>query len=392
MAENPVNAPAAHEARTDVPAVPSDLPANLKDIERLMVAAMRNKASDLHLKAGQKPILRVNTILHEIGNRALTPEDAKRYIYEVMSDEQKARFETESDLDFAYSLQGVGRFRINVFWDRGTVAVSARRVNTNIPTLKELHLPDSLQRISEYEQGLIIVAGPTGCGKSTTLACIIDYINANEKTHIVTVEDPIEYLFQDRKSFVSQREIGIDVPDFHQALKHVVRQDPDVILIGEMRDYVSFDAALMASETGHLVFATIHASSAPQCIGRLLDLFPTERQPLIRQSLAFNLKTIVVQRLLPSAREGVKMVPAVEILFNNATSQKLIVNAEDKKLSDLIRGAKEEGMQDFNMSIVDLINSGLVTKKAGLQYSPNPDQLKMNLQGIYLGDDKKILG
>jgi len=389
MADNPAVTP---EARNAVPAVPTDLPANLKDIERLMVAAMRNKASDLHLKAGQKPIVRVNTILHEIGNRALTPDDAKRYIYEIMTDEQRARFETESDLDFAYSLPGVGRFRINIFWDRGAVAVSARRVNTSIPTLKDLHLPDSLQRISDYEQGLIIVAGPTGSGKSTTLACIIDYINANEKTHIVTIEDPIEYLFVDKKSFVSQREIGIDVPDFHQALKHVVRQDPDVILIGEMRDYVSFDAALMASETGHLVFATIHASSAPQCIGRLLDLFPTERQPLIRQSLAFNLKTIVCQRLLPSAQEGVKMVPAVEVLFNNATSQKLIVNAEDKKLSDLIRGSHEEGMQDFNMSISELIKNGLVTKKVGLQYSPNPDQLKMNLQGIFLGDDRKILG
>jgi len=386
MAEPQVNEPA------DVKSVGSEIPANLKEIERLMVAAMRNKASDLHIKPGQKPILRVNTTLYELGNRPLSPEDAKRYIYDIMTDEQRARFETESDLDFAYSLPGVGRFRINVFWDRGSVAFAARRVNTVIPSLSDLHLPDSLQAISGYNQGLVIVAGPTGCGKSTTLACVIDYINSTEKAHIITIEDPIEYLFQDKKSFVSQREIGIDVPDFHQALKHVVRQDPDVILIGEMRDYVSFDAALMASETGHLVFATIHASSAPQCIGRLLDLFPTERQPLIRQSLAFNLKAIVCQRLVPAAVEGVKMVPAVEVLFNNPTSQKLIVNAEDKKLADLIRGAKEEGMQDFNMSLVDLINKGLITKKAAMIHSPNPEQLKMNLQGIYLGDDRKILG
>jgi len=383
MAETPVNEPAT---------AATEIPANLKDIERLMIAAMRNKASDLHLKAGQKPILRVNTVLYEMGNRALTPEDSKRYIYEVMTDEQRARFETESDLDFAYSLPGVGRFRINVFWDRGTVAIAARRVNTMIPTFADLRLPDSLTAIAGYNQGLVIVAGPTGSGKSTTLACVIDYINTTEKAHIVTIEDPIEYLFTDKKSFVNQREIGIDVPDFHQALKHVVRQDPDVILIGEMRDYVSFDAALMASETGHLVFATIHASSAPQCIGRLLDLFPTERQPLIRQSLAFNLKSIICQRLVPASVEGVKMVPAVEILFNNATSQKLIINAEDKKLADLIRGAKEEGMQDFNMSLVDLINKGLITKKSAMTHSPNPEQLKMNLQGIYLGDDRKILG
>ncbi|MBI2901697.1 MAG: Flp pilus assembly complex ATPase component TadA, partial [Planctomycetes bacterium] len=225
----------------------------LRDVERLMAAASKNKASDLHLKVGQKPILRVNTVLHEIGTRNLSAEDVKRYIYEVMTEEQRTRFEKEHDLDFAYSLNGVGRFRINVFYERGCVAVSARRVNTTIPSFDELHLPPQVEKFCGYEQGLVIVAGPTGCGKSTTLACILDTINANQRNHIITIEDPIEFLFTDKKSVVQQREIGIDVPDFHQALKHVVRQDPDVILIGEMRDYVSFDAALMASETGHLV-------------------------------------------------------------------------------------------------------------------------------------------
>ena len=367
-------------------------PEQLKDVEKLMAAAARNKASDLHLKEGQKPILRINTNLHELGSKVLTGAEVKKMTYEILSDMQRDRLETEHDLDFAYSLPGVGRFRINLFFERGNVAASMRRVNTSIPTFDELHLPPETRKLCDLEQGLIIVAGPTGCGKSTTLACILDHINSTKKDHIVTIEDPIEYLFQDRKSFVNQREIGIDVPDFHQALKHVVRQDPDTILIGEMRDYVSFDAALMAAETGHLVFATIHSSSAPQTIGRLLDLFPTERQPLIRQSLAFNLRAILCQRLLPSAKEGVKIVPAVEVLINNAISQKLIMNAEDKKLSDLIRGSKEEGMQDFNMSLVDLINVGLITKKSALQYSPNPEQLKMNLQGIYLGDDRRILG
>jgi len=372
----------AVEAKTEPP----------KEIERLMVACARNKASDLHLKVGQKPILRVNTMIHELGNRILSQDDVKRMMYEIMSDLQRDRFETEHDLDFAYSIPGVGRYRINVFYERGAMAVAMRRVNTSIPSFKDLNLPEAMEKLCAIEQGLIIMAGPTGSGKSTTLACIIDFINTHQKLHIITVEDPIEYLFQDRKSFVNQREIGIDVPDFHQALKHVVRQDPDVILVGEMRDYLSFDAALMASETGHLVFSTIHASSAPQTIGRLLDLFPTERQPLIRQSLAFNMRAIVCQRILPSCKEGIKMVPAVEILFNNATATKLIMNAEDKKLADLIRGSKEEGMQDFNMSLVDLINRGLVSKKVALQYSPNPDQLKMNLQGIYLGDDHRILG
>jgi twitching motility protein PilT len=398
MADAPTPKPVTQSipvAPTSVPATPASelkVPENLKEIEKLMVAATRNKASDLHLKSGQKPILRVNTIIHELGSRALSPDDVRKLIYEIMTDIQRDRFETEHDLDFAYSIPGVGRFRINVFHERGSVAVAMRRVNTSIPTFAELNLPNEVKKITEYEQGLIIVAGPTGSGKSTTLACILDHINATQKAHMVTIEDPIEYLFTDKKSFVNQREIGIDVPDFHQALKHVVRQDPDVILVGEMRDYVSFDAALMASETGHLVFATIHASSAPQCIGRLLDLFPTERQPLIRQSLAFNLRAILCQRLLPAAKEGMKMVPAVEVLFNSSTAQKVIMNGEDKKLADLIRASKEEGMQDLNMSLIDLINKGLVTKKIALQYSPNPEQLKMNMQGIFLGDDHRILG
>ncbi len=393
MAEAPAPSHAAKPITQAQPAViPPPDPATLKDIEKLMLAALKNKASDIHIKSGQKPLLRVNTQIHDLGQKILTPEDSKRMIYDIMSEEQRARFETEHDLDFAYSLEGVGRFRINVFLDRGTVALAARRVNTQIPTFDELNLPPATRKICDLEQGLIIVAGPTGSGKSTTLACILDFVNATQRLHVVTVEDPIEYLFRDRKSFVNQREIGIDVPDFHQALKHVVRQDPDVILVGEMRDYVSFDAALMASETGHLVFATIHASSAPQTIGRLLDLFPTERQPLIRQSLAFNLRVIACQRLLPACKEGVKMVPAIELMFNSPTAQKCIMNSEDKKLSDLIRASKEEGMQDFNMSLVDLINAGLITKKVALQYSPNPEQLKMNLQGIYLGDEHKILG
>jgi twitching motility protein PilT len=385
--------PAAKPATQPIPTSPDlKVPENLKEVEKYMVACARNKASDLHLKVGQKAIFRVNTILHEVGAKALTQEEVKRMMFEIMTEQQRDRFETEHDLDFAYSIPNVGRFRINVFHERGVVAVAMRRVNTSIPSFDDLNLPPEVRRICDYEQGLIIVAGPTGSGKSTTLACILDHINSTQKSHMVTIEDPIEYLFTDKKSFVNQREIGIDVPDFHQALKHVVRQDPDVILVGEMRDYVSFDAALMASETGHLVFATIHASSAPQCIGRLLDLFPTERQPLIRQSLAFNLRAILCQRLLPSCKEGIKMVPALEVLFNNATAQKLIMQAEDKKLADLMRGSKEEGMQDFNMSLVDLINTGLISKKVALQYSPNAEQLKMNLQGIYLGDDHKILG
>lgn len=362
------------------------------DLAKLLLAARKNRASDIHIKSGQKPLLRINTIVHEIGSRALTSEETSRMFSEVMTEGQKDQLEKNRDVDFAASISDVGRFRFNLYYERGSVAAAIRRVETEIPSFEELHIPASVQKVCSLRQGLIVVAGPTSSGKSTTIASILNYINETQKKHIVTIEDPIEYLFEDKKSFISQREIGIDVPDYHQALKTVVRQDPDVILIGEMRDYLSFDAALSAAETGHLVFATIHASSSAQCIGRLLDLFPTERQSLIRQSLSFNLRSILCQRLLPSSQEDVKMVPAVEIFFNNSTAQKLIAAGDDKKLGDLLKASKEEGMQDLNMSLVDLVDRGLTSKKAALQHSPNPEQLKMNLQGIYLEEDHRILG
>lgn len=387
---------AVHEQKPktspDVTATVQEAPRHLKDIEKLFYAMGKNKASDLHLKGGLRPIFRISTVLHEVGNKVLTNDDVKRMAYEIISEKQKAYFEEHKGLDFAYSIEDGSRFRINIFMDRGNVAVAARRVNPIIPNFDQLHLPPTIRKIAQITQGLVILAGPTGQGKSTTLASIIQWINENRRVHIITIEDPIEYLFRDAKSFVNQREIGIDVDDWHTALKHVVRQNPDVILVGEMRDYISFDAALMAAETGHLVLGTIHSSSAAQTIGRILDLFPPERHDQIRMLLAFNLRAIVCQKLLPSCKEGVRMVPAVEIMLATPTIVKLIMNKEDKKIQDVIRGSEEEGMQDFNQSLVKLINAGLVTKKVALQYSPNPEQLKMNLQGIYLGEDHKIIG
>jgi twitching motility protein PilT len=380
------------KAPTDVTSTVQEAPRHLKDIEKLFYAMGKNRSSDLHLKGGLRPIMRISTVLHEVGNRVLTNDDVKRMSYEIISEKQKAYFEEYRGLDFAYSLEDGSRFRINVFMDRGNVAVAARRVNPNIPTFEKLHLPPTIKKIAQVTQGLVILAGPTGQGKSTTLASIIQWINENRRVHIITIEDPVEYLFHDAKSFVNQREIGIDVEDWHMALKHVVRQNPDVILVGEMRDYISFDAALMAAETGHLVLGTIHSSSAGQTIGRILDLFPPERHDQIRMLLAFNLRAIACQKLLPSCKEGVRMVPAVEVLIANPTITKLIMNKEDKKIQDVIRGGEEEGMQDFNQSLVKLINAGLITKKVALLFSPNPEQLKMNLQGIYLGEDHKIIG
>jgi twitching motility protein PilT len=366
-------------------------PEKLKDIEKLFVAAAKNNASDVHLKTGQKALLRVSKNLYEIGNKVLTPEDTKRLIYEIMTPQQINTFETEKDIDFAYTLQGVGRFRINVFYDRGCVTVSVRRVNPVIPTFEELHLPPSLKKIAELQEGLVLVTGPTGCGKSTTLACLIETINITRKCHIITIEDPIEYLLTDKKSYISQREVGIDVESFPKALKHVVRQDPDVILIGELRDPESFEAGMLAAQTGHLVFGTVHSTGIAHTISRVLELFPEERHFMIRQNFSFNVKAIVCQRLVPSCKKGVKVVPAVEIYFANPVGQKIIQAGEDKKLLELIRASSSEGMQDFNTSLLHLIKEKYITPATGLKYSPNPEQLKLNLKGIFLTDDHKLL-
>jgi len=368
-------------------------PQNLKDIEKLLIALSKNKGSDLHLKANLKPIFRIATVPHEAGPRVLGDSDVQRLIYEILSDKQKEKYEQDGDIDFAYNIEDWGRYRINVFRDRGSVAVAVRRVNTEIPSFEQLHLPPILKRIALFQEGLIIVAGPTGSGKSTTLASILQYINNNRRCHIITIEDPIEYLFKDGKSFVNQREVGLDVKSFNSALKYIVRQDPDVIMLGEMRDPESLEAGLMASETGHLVLGTVHASSAHQTISRIMDLFPAERQEQIRQALSFNLKSIICQKLLPGANpEEARMVPTIEILLNNPSIQKLIQEKEDKKIQEVIRGAEEDGMQDFNRSLLNLINEGLITKEVAFKYSPNAEQLKMYLQGIFLDDSRKIIG
>jgi twitching motility protein PilT len=372
--------------------VDSTIPANLKDIEKLFVGLTKNKGSDLHLKSGLKPIFRVNTVLYEAGNRALNDEEIKKIIYDILTDEQRGNFEKHNNLDFAYNLEGIGRFRVNIFKERGNVALAARRVNTYIPDFRELHLPEIIQKVADYKDGFIIVSGPTSCGKSTTLASMIQHINETRKCHIITIEDPIEYLFVDSKSFINQREVGIDVASFPDALKYLVRQNPDVILLGEMRDTESLEAGLRASETGHLVLGTLHASTSAQVISRILDLFQPERQNLIRQSLAHNLRVIFCQRLLPGATKEVRLVPTVEVMLNTPPIQKLILNKEEENITDVIRASAEEGMQDFNQSLHQLVKQGLVKEEVSLRYSPNPEQLKMLLKGIFLSDSKKIIG
>jgi twitching motility protein PilT len=253
-----------------------------------------------------------------------------------------------------------------------------------VPNFSKLGLPPVLEKISSYEQGMVIVAGVTGSGKSTTLAAMIDYINEREQLHILTIEDPIEYLFTSKKAVINQREVGIDVSDWTVALKHAVRQDPDVILVGEMRDRETFEAGLNAAETGHLVFCTLHASSASSTIGRILDLFPPDMHGAVRQSLAFNLKAIVCQKLVPSRKPGVQRVPTNEIMIVNPTIRELLIKGEDKKLPDALRIGLIEGMIDFNESLRQLVDRGDIDHEPALEASPNPEALKMAFKGIRL--------
>jgi twitching motility protein PilT len=264
----------------------------------------------------------------------------------------------------------------------GLIGLVARRVNNVIPTVAELHLPPSLEELCKFSQGMILLAGITGSGKSTTIAAMLDWVNHHYRKHILTLEDPIEFTFTEDKCLINQREIGMDVKDFCIGMKHAVREDPDVILVGEMRDRESFETAIQAAETGHLVFGTIHASTAASTVGRLLDLFPEDMQSAIRSALVFNMRGIVCQKLLPSIKPGVGRVPAVELMFFNPTVRKLIEDAEDHKLTDAIRIGKEEGMQDFTLSLKDLVERDMIDRATAFEVAPNPEALKMALRGI----------
>lgn len=366
---------------------------NLKEIENLFRLMVKYDASDLHIKAGSPPIMRISGKIRKLETEPYSTGKVRELLYEIIDDSQVAQFEEQGDLDFAYGLRGIGRFRINVYRQRGTISVACRKVNVEIPSFAQLNLEvKPMERIASFKQGLVILAGVTGSGKSTTIASMIEHINTTKRAHIVTIEDPIEYLYSDKKSFINQREVGVDVPTFQHALKYVVRQDPDVILIGEMRDPETFEAGLQAAETGHLVFGTLHASDVGSTVGRVLDLFPPDREGLIRQSLAFNLRAIVCQKILPSCKDGINLVACQEILICNSTVGKLILENNEKKLRDVVRAGEREGMQDFNQSLVKLHKQKLINQEVALQASPNPEQLKMNLKGIYLGDDKRILG
>jgi twitching motility protein PilT len=364
------------------PRMPAE-PRREPEANKLFRMVMKHEGSDLHLKVGLPPMMRLKGLIRQMEMRALTQDDMERLMYPLLTEKLREMLDKQGGADFAHVIgQDECRFRVNLFRQRGRLSLVARRVNTIVPTFEKLGLPPSIEKLCHYDQGMIILAGITGSGKSTTIASMLDYINERERVHILTIEDPIEFTFVDKKAVINQREVGLDVLDWNIALKHAVREDPDIILVGEMRDRETFEAGIQAAETGHLVFGTIHASSSASTVSRILDLFPADMHPAIRQAMAFNLKAVVCQKLLPSIKPGVQRVPTNEIMIMNPTIRDLIIKGEDKKLSDAIRIGFLEGMLDFTESLRQLVERGDIDRATALEVAPNPDMLKMAFKGI----------
>jgi twitching motility protein PilT len=363
---------------------PAPIPAEVKkepEVNKLFRMVMKHEASDLHLKVGQPPMMRLRGDIRRMDMRPLTQEDMERLLLTQLSPRLRKILDDEGGVDFSYVVGADEcRFRVSLFKQRGRLSLVSRRVNNFIPNFKDLGLPDSIEKLCQFPEGMIIFAGVTGSGKTTSIASMLDYINEREALHILTVEDPIEFTYTDRKAYINQREIGLDVKDWHKALKDAVRQDPDVILVGELRDIDTFEAAIHAAETGHLVFGTIHASSAATTINRILDLFPPDKHNAIRQALANNLKAVVAQKLIKGLKKG--RVPTNEIMIVNPIVRKLIAEGEDLKIIDAIRICFNEGMVDFTENLRQLVERGDIDRATALEVAPSPEQLKMALKGI----------
>jgi len=357
---------------------------------QILKTTVDRAASDVHIKIGTPVVYRVNRQLLAGDCPFPTAEAMAAWVEQVVPAHLQKRLEAEREVDFSYFVPGIGRFRTNVFQQRGEFCFAMRYVKTRVPGFEELGLPEMLKQIAEAPRGIAVVAGATGCGKSTTLAAMIEHINANFKKHIITMEDPIEYVFEDNQSVIEQREVALDTVSYHHALKHVLRQDPDVIMIGEMRDVVSIESAMAACDTGHLVLTTLHTTNAPQSVIRILDFFKADEREQVRRQLAGTLEAIIVQRMVNTATGG--MTPALEILINTATVRKLIEENRLEKLGAAIETGVEDGMMNFNQSLLQLVKSGKVTEKEALAKASNPQALEMNLRGIFLDDGRRILG
>jgi twitching motility protein PilT len=359
------------------------------DINELLKIAYSLNASDLHIKVGSQPIIRVYGELTPLTSESrVSQEDAMNIAFSIMTPQQSEIFKEKKDIDLAYSIPGLGRFRCNIFVQRGTIGIVFRVIQTKIPTIDELHLPDILKKISMEQRGLILVTGTTGSGKSTTLAAMIDLINTNRTEHIMTIEDPIEYLHRDKKSIVNQREIGSDAESFSKALRQSLRQDPDVVLVGEMRDFETIQTALIAAETGHLVLSTLHTVDAAETINRIIAVFPPYQHKQVRMQLASVLKSIISMRLMPRA-DGKGRVPAVEVLMATETVKDCILDPDKTRgITDVIeQGAIHYGMQSFDQSLFGLLKSGLITYEEALRSATNPDDFALKVKGIQSTSD-----
>ncbi|MDT8859517.1 type IV pilus twitching motility protein PilT [Alkalihalobacillus sp. MEB130] len=342
------------------------------EIDKLLEFAYQNGASDLHLTIQTTPIVRINGSLKKVGTQELTRDNMLELAKQIASEEQFRQFSEIGEIDFSYELKKVCRFRVNMFKQKKAIGIVCRTINSMIPSLEKLQLPEIVRSLSKQTQGLVLVTGPTGSGKSTTLAAMIDFINSNYSKHILTLEDPIEYLHNHKKSLVNQREIGLDSQSFSIGLRAALRQDPDVILVGEMRDLDTIRTAITAAETGHLVLATLHTSSASQTIERIIDVFPGEQQQQIRTQLASTLAGVITQRLLPLA-DGSGRVAGLEILVNNSAVANLIRSEKTHQLRTVLETNRAKGMQSMNMAVTELVKSGQVTPLDADEYVPGWD-------------------
>ena len=359
------------------------------ELNEILQVALRGGASDIHLKAGLPPMFRVDGSLVPLKDaRRLPPEEISRMAYGIMNDYQKEKFKAQSELDLAYGVPGLGRFRVNVFQQRGTIGIVLRVIPFKISSIEQLTLPKVLEKICGEQRGLILVTGTTGSGKSTTLAAMVDHINSNETCHIMTIEDPIEFLIRDKRSIVNQREVGVDTMSFAHALKSSLRQDPDVILVGEMRDLETIETALTAAETGHLVLSTLHTLDATETIARIVSAFPPHQQKQIRLQLGSVLRAVISQRLVPRA-DGKGRVAAIEVLIANSRVREMI---EDKDRTKEIPTAIAQsyttyGMQTFDQSLMMLFKQSLITYEEALRQSSNPDDFALRVSGISATSD-----
>ncbi len=362
------------------------------DIELLrgvLKAAVEGGASDVHIKVGTPIVLRINGNILTIEAPTPTVEWMEKILDKVVPAHAKKRLDTDREVDFSYYEPGVGRFRTNVFQQRGTFALAMRYVKTEVPSFNELGLLPVLKDIARSPRGIVLVAGTTGCGKSTTLAAMIEYINSNFKKHIITLEDPIEFVFEDNQSVVEQREIGLDTHSFQHGLKHVLRQDPDIIMVGEMRDAISFQAAMSAADTGHLVLSTLHTQNAAQSIGRILDFFKPDEREQVRRQLASTLRAVICQRMVATTEGGV--TPALEILINTSTVKKMLEENRIEKISAAVETGRDDGMQTFNQALFDLVKDKKVSEKEAMTKASNPQELEMMFKGIFLTQSSRIL-